>query len=555
MADQLKAQGNKAFQSGDFDSAIELFSKAIEIAPTNHVLYSNRSGAYASKKDYQKALEDAEKCVSINPNWAKGYSRKATALRYLGKIEEASETVLKGLDVEPNNAALLQAKEELASSMNPFGQMFKPENLMKFASHPQISKYLLEPDFIQMCNELRQSPDAINKYMSDPRVMAVLSASLGIDLSAAGAGPMETEPQPEPKKEEAPKKEPEPEPVVPEEEMLSEEEKQEREQKAKAEAVKTKGNEFYKKKSFEEALKCYSEAIELDETNMLYLLNRSAVHLEMGSFDKGISDANKALDVGRAHRTDFKNIAKAYVRLGNAYVKKNELETACHMYEKALSEHRTADTLNKLRKAENDLRVQKAREYEDPELAEAERKQGNEKFGANDFPGAIRHYDEAIKRNPRDCRTYSNRAACYLKLAEPVIAAKDADKCIELDPTFIKGYLRKGMCHFMQKEYHKCLEIYDEGLKIDEHNQELRDAKQQAVMAIMRQQREGPDAEAQARAMNDPEIQKIMKDPVFSQNLQAMQQNPQEAMRLQQDPDFVSKLNKLIAAGLIKVGE
>ena len=58
-------------------------------------------------------------------------------------------------------------------------------------------------------------------------------------------------------------------------------------------------------------------------------------------------------------------------------------------------------------------------------------------------------------------------------------ALKDAEKCIELCPTFgamiwivyflqvaVKGYTRKAICHFYMKEYHKALESYDKGLKI-----------------------------------------------------------------------------------------
>ncbi len=60
MADDLKNQGNKAFQAKDYDTAIDLFSKALELDHQNHVLYSNRSAAKAGKKQYAAALEDAE---------------------------------------------------------------------------------------------------------------------------------------------------------------------------------------------------------------------------------------------------------------------------------------------------------------------------------------------------------------------------------------------------------------------------------------------------------------------------------------------------------------
>ena len=107
MADALKAEGNKAFAEKKFEEAMyvlssfaylllasltvssEKFSQAIEIEPTNHVLYSNRSGAYASLKDFDKALTDANKTTEIKPDWAKGWGRKGAALHGINDLRKS----------------------------------------------------------------------------------------------------------------------------------------------------------------------------------------------------------------------------------------------------------------------------------------------------------------------------------------------------------------------------------------------------------------------------------------------------------------------------------
>jgi len=48
-----------------------LLLQAIDIDPKNHVLYSNRSAAYAKHEAYEKALEDAEAVIQIKPDWSK----------------------------------------------------------------------------------------------------------------------------------------------------------------------------------------------------------------------------------------------------------------------------------------------------------------------------------------------------------------------------------------------------------------------------------------------------------------------------------------------------
>lgn len=67
----LKDKGNAAFQSGDYDKAISLYTEGIEHDPTNAVLFSNRSAAYLKEGLLDKAMRDAEMCIELDPKWHK----------------------------------------------------------------------------------------------------------------------------------------------------------------------------------------------------------------------------------------------------------------------------------------------------------------------------------------------------------------------------------------------------------------------------------------------------------------------------------------------------
>ena len=59
----------------------------------------------------------------------------------------------------------------------------------------------------------------------------------------------------------------------------------------------------------------------------------------------------------------------------------------------------------------------------------------------------------------------------YIKLMEWNSAKNNFEICLKKDPTYIKAYGKKGDCHYSMKEYHKALETYEAGLKLDPNNE------------------------------------------------------------------------------------
>ena len=311
-------------------------------------------------------------------------------------------------------------------------------------------------------------------------------------------------------------------------------------------AEKNLGNEAYKKKDFATAHSHYDKAIQLDPNNITFYTNKAAAYFEESKYDECIEWCQKAVEVGRETRADYKLISKAMARAGNAFQKKDDLNEAVNWYGKAVSEHRDPELVKKVKELEKELKDQEAKAYVNPELAQKEKEQGNEFFKKGDFPNAMRHYNEAVRRDPDNAVLYSNRAACFMKLMEFQRALEDCDACIKRDPKFIKGYIRKGAALAAKREWSLAERAYQDALQIDPQNAEA----MEGLVSCRKNNDEDP-SKARERALNDPEVQKILGDPGMRLILEQMSNDPGAVKEHLQNPEIFAKLMKLRDAGVI----
>lgn len=265
----------------------------------------------------------------------------------------------------------------------------------------------------------------------------------------------------------------------------------------------------------------YRKALEHDPTDITFYNNIAAVYFEQKDFKQCIVECEKGIEIGRENRADFKLIAKAFCRIGNSHKKLAEYKLAKTFYEKSLSEHRTPEVKTLLSDVEKVIKIEELKAYVNPEKAEEEKELGNDFFKKSNFSMAIKHYSEAIARNPDDPKLYSNRAACYTKLAAFDLGLKDCDMCCKLDKNFIKGWIRKGKILQGMQQPSKALAAYQTAIEIDPNNSEAVEGYRACTMAV----HSNPD-EIRKKAMHDPEVQQILKDPAMRMILEQMQNDP-----------------------------
>ncbi|XP_023235830.1 tetratricopeptide repeat protein 36 homolog [Centruroides sculpturatus] len=92
-AKKLELEGVKAAETGQIDRAIEVFTKAIDLAPNRASSYNNRAQAYRLNGNTRGALEDLNNAINVSQDKGKAccqaYCQRALIHRLQGNNDAA----------------------------------------------------------------------------------------------------------------------------------------------------------------------------------------------------------------------------------------------------------------------------------------------------------------------------------------------------------------------------------------------------------------------------------------------------------------------------------
>lgn len=117
---------------------------------------------------------------------------------------------------------------------------------------------------------------------------------------------------------------------------------------------------------------------------------------------------------------------------------------------------------------------------------------GNDAFKNGNNDDAIKHWSDAISQcndnNDKDILKvlYSNRSGAYLKIKNKDNAIDDANKCISLDRSWTKGYIRKGDALHSQLKYVEAYNSYNEGSRLDSNDKSIKEKMETMMNLIAR---------------------------------------------------------------------
>jgi len=162
---------------------------------------------------------------------------------------------------------------------------------------------------------------------------------------------------------------------------------------------------------------------------------------------------------------------------------------------------------------------------------------GNNEFRNGNYQIAITHFTKAILQDDTNHILYSNRSAAHLSSGKGQEALDDAQKCIDLEPTWAKGYGRKGAALHMLKQYDEAISSFDEGLKLESDNSYLLsglDLVKNEKDLLKNQPNMSMDF--MQKLMQNDKVREKVQDPAFVSKMMQYQSNP---LSMLQDKDMM----------------
>lgn len=237
QASDLRAKAASAYSERNFEEAVKLYTEAIKLNPHNALFHAKRGQAYLKLNKPNACIRDCDRALQINSDSAAAYKFRGRAQRLLGDWEKAAVDLRQACkldydeeadewlrEVTPNakkieahkikqerrraereerqrkervrkaQEANKKAREEAANA----GAGDDDDDFMgNLGGGADFLNAFKDPEVAAAMQDILQNPGNISKYMSNPKIMALLSKissnsgggfPFGFPGAGAGAG-------------------------------------------------------------------------------------------------------------------------------------------------------------------------------------------------------------------------------------------------------------------------------------------------------------------------------------------------------------------------------
>ncbi|MEH2234849.1 tetratricopeptide repeat protein [Nostoc sp.] len=236
-------------------------------------------------------------------------------------------------------------------------------------------------------------------------------------------------------------------------------------------AYNRRGNAYYRLGDYEQAQADSSQAIALNPQDANAYFDRGFALSELGKYKEAIADYTEAI------KLNYQN-AYAYYGRGLARAKLKDNKGAIGDFSKAIAlkpQYTEAYLQRGILRRRLKLRQAAIEDFDrvikiNPNDAKAFYQRGLTQSINKQKYIALKDYTDAIRINPKYIEAYLNRGDVYSDLGDKLEASEDYNAILQIDPKFIAAYIHRGIHRFSFGDYKGAIEDYTEALKLDANN-------------------------------------------------------------------------------------
>lgn len=160
FTNSIHQKAHEVLQSGNVKLAIEFYTKALEAAPNDVNILSDRAVAYLHAEDKTNCFKDFDRAIELQPDYSYRYASRAFAKNHFKDLEGAVKDYQKAIELDPNDAV----------AQNNYGllleqQGYKSEAEKRFEKADKISE--AEDSLYKLVDELEGVKDPKNEEKNE----------------------------------------------------------------------------------------------------------------------------------------------------------------------------------------------------------------------------------------------------------------------------------------------------------------------------------------------------------------------------------------------------
>ena len=399
----LCVKGEIERSQGNYQEAIHLFTKAIEINPNSFKAFFNRAFTYDKIGLFNQSINDYTSSINIMPNHSFSYYNRGITYNKLGKYEQSIYDFSKAIEIEPskpeyffNRACLYKNTKQYQNAINDytiviklFPKLYTPV-YNRGICYEKLKDYQSSIKDFETC--IQTSKNNIHPYYHLATIYKILNKS---DISIKYLKQLiDIKPDYSP-------------------------------------AYHDIGVILTQLEDNETAIQYFNKSIQLDNKKPIYYHNRGWAYRKI-SPENAINDMNMAINLDNNNPRFYFNRASIY---------KDE-----KLYDKAIEDYSVI--IAKFGNNNYDSYFNRAFCLSQ----------------INNYYDAINDYTKAIEIKNDDFESLCNRADLYITINNNFLAIEDLNRIININPNNESAYIKRAKCYEKIKNIKQSCNDYEKAL-------------------------------------------------------------------------------------------